>query len=196
MLSAVACVALACSEDNNTRCHQVNRTAHCSGMRYRFRVVVTARCKYAHQTVPSNDGGISVAQTAIATVSCRHRIGEMARARVFVVEDDADTQAALVKLLGDAGYEVASAIDGQQALNMLMQGQRPHVMIVDLMLPSLSGSEFLHYVETDPDHRMIPRIVMTGLPKEDVRVVADAIFYKPCDFTELLATLRRMVPPG
>jgi DNA-binding response OmpR family regulator len=34
------------------------------------------------------------------------------------------------------------------------------------------------------------------MPKEDVRVVADRVFYKPCDFDELVATIRSMVPPG
>jgi DNA-binding response OmpR family regulator len=51
-------------------------------------------------------------------------------------------------------------------------------------------------VQTDPEHRQIPRIVLTAMPKEDVRVVADRVFYKPCDFDELVATIRSMVPPG
>ena len=113
---------------------------------------------------------------------------------IFVVEDDPDARAALVVLITDAGYAVSTAGDGQQALDLLMHGYRPKLMIVDLMLPNVSGSEFLHYIQTDAELRLIPRIVVTAMPEGTVRVVADVILYKPCDFDRLLETIRRLVP--
>jgi CheY-like chemotaxis protein len=115
--------------------------------------------------------------------------------RILLVEDDADTSAALYQMLRKAGYSVLSADDGQQALDLLMRGIRPRLMIVDLLLPNVSGTELLHYIQTDPDLRTIPRIVVTGV-REEVHVVADMLFRKPVDPDELLAAVLRLAPVG
>lgn len=118
------------------------------------------------------------------------------RRRLLLVEDEPDTRAALFELFTMAGYSVLTADDGQQALDLLMMGVRPRLMVVDLRLPHVSGTEFLKYIETEEDLREIPRIVVTAVAKGEVKVVADAIFHKPYEPNDLLQTVKRLAPPG
>ena len=118
------------------------------------------------------------------------------RRRILLVEDDLDTRAALFELFTRAGYSILTADDGQQALDLLMRGVRPRLLIVDLMLPNVSGTEFLKYIETDPELRATPRVVVTAVAKGEVQVVADQIFHKPYEPAELLAAVKRLAPPG
>ncbi|HEX6322290.1 MAG TPA: response regulator [Vicinamibacterales bacterium] len=118
------------------------------------------------------------------------------RRRILLVEDDRDTRAALFELFTRAGYSVLTADDGQQALDLLMRGVRPRLMVVDLLLPNVSGTEFLKYIETDPELRTVPRVVVTAVAKGNVHVVADAVFHKPYEPNELLEAVRRIAPPG
>lgn len=118
------------------------------------------------------------------------------RRRILVVEDDPDARAAFFQILTQAGYSVLTADDGQQALDLLMRGVRPRLLVVDLLLPNVSGTEFLHYIQTDADLRTIPRIVVTAMAKGEVRVVADEVFHKPCDLGDVLEAIKRLAPPG
>lgn len=118
------------------------------------------------------------------------------RRRILLVEDDRDTRAALFELFTRGGYSVLTADDGQQALDLLMRGVVPRLIVVDLMLPNVSGTEFLKYIETDPELRMVPRVVVTAVAKGNVHVVADAVFHKPYEPNELLEAVRRLAPPG
>ena len=118
------------------------------------------------------------------------------RRRILLVEDDRDARALLFQLFTGAGYSILTADDGQQAIDLLMRGIRPRLMVVDLMLPNVSGTEFLHYIQTDPELRAIPRIVVTAVPRGGVHVVADAVFHKPADPAEILETVKRFAPPG
>jgi len=118
------------------------------------------------------------------------------RRRILLVEDEADARALLFHMFTHAGYSVLTADDGQQALDLLMRGIRPRLMVVDLLLPNVSGTEFLNYIQTDPDLRHIPRIVVTALTKQEVRVVADAIFHKPANPEQILDAVKRLADPG
>jgi CheY-like chemotaxis protein len=60
------------------------------------------------------------------------------------------------------------------------------------MLPRVSGFDVLHHIRTDSSLRTIPRIVITGASQREA-IVADAIFEKPFDHAELVATIHRLV---
>lgn len=77
-------------------------------------------------------------------------------------------------------------------MDLLEHGLRPHLILIDLLLPRISGFDVLHHIHTDPALRAIPRIVITGAAERGV-IVADAIFEKPFDHIELIAAIHRLV---
>jgi DNA-binding response OmpR family regulator len=113
--------------------------------------------------------------------------------RILLVEDDADTRASLYQVLTQEGYSVLTADNGQQALDFLDRGIRPSLIMVDLMLPRVSGFDLITYLRTEPDLRTIPTVVITALPKDEVRVIADVVFHKPLAFDPVMTTIRTLL---
>lgn len=70
--------------------------------------------------------------------------------QVCIVEDDPDIRATLRLLLDDAGYTHCEATDGQAALDTLLGSQEPLVVLLDLMLPVLSGTAVLEALAANP----------------------------------------------
>jgi CheY-like chemotaxis protein len=81
--------------------------------------------------------------------------------RVLVVDDDRDIRELLVELLASEGYEVASAPDGRRALAEA-RARRPDVILLDLMMPVMSGWEFREAQLRDPALADIPVVVVTA----------------------------------
>jgi CheY-like chemotaxis protein len=81
---------------------------------------------------------------------------------VLLIEDDEVTRAALTSLLEEQGYRVMGAGDGQQALHLLRELAHPDLIILDLMMPVLSGWEFREHQRRDPTLAGIPVIVLSA----------------------------------
>ena len=111
---------------------------------------------------------------------------------ILIVDDDADLVAFLFSMLVEEKYSIVAASHGQQALDLLEQGLRPHLILIDLMLPQVSGNDVLNHIRTDPELKAIPRIVITGTSSPRA-TVADAVFEKPFDHRELLHAIQRLV---
>lgn len=114
---------------------------------------------------------------------------------ILVVEDHADTSAALYRILTEHGYSVVTADDGQEALDLLARGTRPRLILIDLLLPHVSGDELLKYLHSERDLREIPTIVITAAPRHHISVVADAVFSKPLDFIKLRDKIDALLTP-
>jgi CheY-like chemotaxis protein len=112
---------------------------------------------------------------------------------ILVVEDDANAREGLSMVLETEGFGVCCAENGQEALDLLQGGVRPSLMLVDLMLPLVSGWKLLKYVHEDPELRVVPAIVMTATANKEVHVIADEVFIKPINIGRLLDTVRRIV---
>jgi CheY-like chemotaxis protein len=119
--------------------------------------------------------------------------------RVLVVEDNPETQEPLIALLCDEGHVVDYAGNGDGAL-VRMTVARPDFMLLDHMMPSKSGLDFLKQVRTDrshPDWAAIPAVIVTAVDSQAVADIEQAIVEhnlhpavvvrKPCDPGELLA---------
>ena len=115
--------------------------------------------------------------------------------RILLVEDDRDTRASIYQSLTHEGFSVLTADNGQQALDLLDRGIRPNLIIVDLMLPRVTGFDLITHLRTEPDLRMIPTVVITALPKDEVRVIADVVFHKPLAFEPLITSVRSLLRP-
>ncbi|HEX8823032.1 MAG TPA: response regulator [Archangium sp.] len=85
------------------------------------------------------------------------------RQRVLVVEDHADSRELLAEFLEALGYEVAVAGNGLEALEQLRSAPRPAAMLLDLMMPVMSGWELMRHVREDPALCSLPVVVVSGV---------------------------------
>jgi DNA-binding response OmpR family regulator len=86
---------------------------------------------------------------------------------VLIAEDDEDTLFLLARQLRHSGYLVVEAQDGLEALAQL-RAKRPELVILDIMMPGLSGFEILERLQEEPELRTIPVIVLSALMDSEV----------------------------
>ncbi len=123
-------------------------------------------------------------------------------ARILVIEDEKDLQQVLDYNLRQAGHVVTSALRGQEGLRLARE-QRPDLVLLDLMLPDLPGTEVCKALKQDAELKRIPIMMLTAKGEEVDRVVgfelgADDYVVKPFSVRELClriqAILRRHGP--
>jgi two-component system phosphate regulon response regulator PhoB len=123
--------------------------------------------------------------------------------RILAVDDEPDLLELVEYNLREAGYAVTTAKDGAGALAEVRR-QRPDLILLDLMLPDLSGTEVCKRLRRDPDTETIPIVMLTARGQEIDRVVglelgADDYIVKPFSPRELVlrvgAVLRRAHAP-
>lgn len=89
---------------------------------------------------------------------------------ILVVEDDKFLLTLLAEKLKREGLLVISAENGQEALVKMKGEPRPHIVLLDLLLPVLDGFEVLRTMQGDPDLKKIPVVVLSNLgQEEDIR---------------------------
>lgn len=77
---------------------------------------------------------------------------------VLVVEDDEDVRDCILQVLQDEGYSVEVAVDGKEGLEKLAKMPVPTLVLLDLMMPSMNGWEFLDVQKKDPalaEHKIV-----------------------------------------
>ncbi len=112
--------------------------------------------------------------------------------RILVVDDEPDIVALVAYHLAKAGYQVATAASGPDALDMARR-ERPSLIVLDLMLPGMSGFDVLEQVRADADTRDVAVLMLTARREEADRIRglslgADDYLTKPFSPAEL--TLR------
>ncbi len=83
---------------------------------------------------------------------------------VLIVEDDGDILESLREAFEDDGYTVVTAFDGQKALDILKAGVPPDVIVLDLVMPRMNGTELYAAMQADPALARIPVVVSTSDP--------------------------------
>src|SRR5215469_13688517 len=113
---------------------------------------------------------------------------------VLVVEDSEDTREAMAEILQIEGFAVSTAENGQQALEVL-RGENPCVVLLDLMMPIMSGWEFLRYRKERQELAKIPVIVISAMMDEAAGARAegaDEFLRKPMDIPTLVNVVKRL----
>ncbi len=120
------------------------------------------------------------------------------RKSVFVVDDEQEVRGLLSMLLGDAGYEISSAIDGDDAIAQL-EKRSFDVVLLDIKMPHMGGFEVLKFVR---EHHPATKVIMlTGFAElanamESKLLGADDFIGKPCDPNEVLMAIERVLLSG
>lgn len=117
---------------------------------------------------------------------------------VLVVDDSINVRRLLALTLEKAGYQVAQAKDGQEAIDKLLSGLQVQAVICDIEMPRLDGYGFLARVKSSPDLERLPVAMLTSRSGEKHRQLAmnlgaTAYFSKPYNEQMLLRTLEQLI---
>lgn len=120
-----------------------------------------------------------------------------ARSCLLVVDDDHDILFSLQDALEMEGYRVATASNGREAVEALRRGLRPDLILLDLMMPGVSGWAFRSWQRAQQEFAGIPVIIVSGqgLSSSEVsQLGVEGYLPKPLDLDALLTTVARFVP--
>jgi CheY-like chemotaxis protein len=119
----------------------------------------------------------------------------MIRKSVLIVDDDADIREILAETLVEKGFDVATAANGLEALQILRTMRpRPSVILLDLMMPIMDGYGFLELRRGDPGLASIPLAIVTAGHGVNLDRLGHGlqIIPKPFDVPRLLGVLRTL----
>jgi CheY-like chemotaxis protein len=113
---------------------------------------------------------------------------------IMIVDDDDDLRDAITDIMMAEGYQVAAFGDAREALVALERGRLPFLILLDLMMPRMSGWEFRAALLEDPRLASIPVAIVTAANSlsDGVRTVTDVdVLRKPFDLDALLTLVGR-----
>ncbi len=115
--------------------------------------------------------------------------------KVLVVDDEEAICETLRMRLEAEQYEVSTACNGQKCLDLLSEGFRPDVIILDALMPGINGVEVCKQIKSSPDYTLIPIIMLTACCQTEEKVEgleagADDYITKPYIWSELHARIR------
>ena len=124
----------------------------------------------------------------------------MKKTKIAVIEDEVDILEVINYNLSKEGFDVCSALDGEEGL-ALIKKEVPDLVLLDLMLPGLDGIEICRKLKTDYSTRSIPIIMVTAKGEESDIVLglgmgADDYMVKPFRPRELMARIRSVLRRG
>ncbi len=121
----------------------------------------------------------------------------MVQHSILIVDDNTANLKLMRLLLGDAGYDVHTAVSAEDALRLLAD-RRPRVILMDVQLPGMSGLELTRRLKADATTRGIAVVAVTAYAArgDEERTLAagcDEYVAKPVDIDALLQTIARLV---
>ena len=120
---------------------------------------------------------------------------------ILVVDDDPALQKLIVSLLTRGGMDSVSAMNGVEARDVLNQETLPDLILLDLMLPEISGIDLLKEFRTHAELEQIPVVILSAIAdpeqiREGLSEGADRYLTKPYLANNLLNTVREVLEQG
>jgi twitching motility two-component system response regulator PilH len=121
----------------------------------------------------------------------------MPNGTILVVDDSPTDLRLMATPLTEHGYNVITAVDGEQALEIALQ-QRPDLIVLDVILPKKNGFQVCRQLKTSPDTKDIKILMVTSKSQDSDRIWglrqgADEYMTKPFEDEEYLDTVGRML---
>lgn len=122
----------------------------------------------------------------------------MAKCRILVVDDEPDVVTLLTRTLESEGFEVVTAYDGISAID-IAESEKPDLILLDIMMPMMSGYEVCQQIKASPNTRGIPVLCVSSAHTVDAlersrKAGAATLVLKPFTTAELVAQIRRHLP--
>jgi CheY-like chemotaxis protein len=113
---------------------------------------------------------------------------------VLVVDDEYDLLTTLIAILEGEGYATQACSDGREVLERI-RSARPDLLLMDVMLPRLSGMEVARIIDGQPDLEGIPVVLMSSVPrgKDHRPEYCKAFLQKPFSLSTLLETVADLI---
>ena len=116
--------------------------------------------------------------------------------KILIIDDEADVRTYLATLLKKNGYDTVIADNGQTGLEMARQ-ERPDLVLLDLMMPNQSGTDFYRNMIKEDDLAETPVIVVSGLAGRHLAVKKPAaVFDKPIDPDKFMVAVNKALTDG
>ena len=121
-------------------------------------------------------------------------------ATLLVIEDETPLRANLVRILSAEGYTVIAAADGEEGIRRVREG-KPDLVICDILMPLVDGFGVLASLRSRPETAQLPFIFLTASADKEnlqrgLRSGANEYVTKPFKIADLLAAVKRRLPPG
>lgn len=118
----------------------------------------------------------------------------MASHKILVIDDSNVIRNMVRDMLPKGNFEVLEAKDGLQGFNLIRQ-ERPNLIMLDFLLPKMSGWEVFQQIQTQPDLQAIPLVLMSGRKEEVTEKLQEPFEYfefvqKPFDQRELIEAIK------
>jgi DNA-binding response OmpR family regulator len=116
---------------------------------------------------------------------------------IVVVEDEPDTAEMFAEMMRLNGYQVIKSYGGEDAVSLVAR-EKPDAVVLDIMMPDLSGLDVLRIMRNDPDLASIPVIVvsaksLTSDIKHGMDAGASVYLVKPVAFMDLVAAVENAI---
>ena len=117
---------------------------------------------------------------------------------VMIIEDEPDAAEMFAEMMRVNGYRVVKMFSSGPAISMIAQ-EKPDVIILDIMMPDISGLEVLRYMRREPDLASIPVIIVSAKSMPgDIKIGLDAgatrYLTKPVGFRDLVEAVEQVIP--
>lgn len=110
---------------------------------------------------------------------------------VLIVDDDEGIRETLCLALELEGFDAVAAEHGKIALEYLKSHSKPHLVILDLMMPVMNGWDFLHAVRDIPEFSSLPIVVVTAFAARAKGLAVQGQLEKPVELEALLSTVKQ-----
>jgi signal transduction histidine kinase/DNA-binding response OmpR family regulator len=139
-----------------------------------------------------------LASSSAASLTPAHSNVEPKQEQVLVIDDNHTNCEVFQHILEQEGYQVKTCLRGSVALDMMNKGYHPDVILLDLMMPEMSGEEVLQMLRKDMKKASIPVILITARASDDDKIFglnlgADDYLAKPIVAEELLLRVRNII---
>ncbi len=121
----------------------------------------------------------------------------LSKTSILVVEDSERLRALISIILKVKGYEVRGVANGREALDAVA-AEKPHLVLLDVMMPVLNGFEVCRHIKSDPSTKNIPVVMLTAkVSPADIargeKVGADCYITKPFKSARVMETIQRVL---